>query len=207
MPDELDLMQLASQGQLLATLDGTDYLACHLVLAWPRDGVPSLYCAHAAWPQTTVARLAAKEAEIAELAAGLERYATEAVAQTRRAEAAERRVKALESQLATVPPESPVQNQAAQLAQQAAYLAGDPIVCPDCDKGGWASARALQMHRQRVHQGMVAAGGKAQQFVEELGWHCAAKGCAGAHARDLHDPSFCTLHAQRQLTNGQEVGG
>lgn len=214
MPDDLDLMQLASTGQKLARVDDTDYLACHLVLAWPAGGVPSLYCSYGDWAATPIARLAAKEQEIAELAQTLESWAAEVMEQTRRATAAEARVKELEAQLATVPPppQTPAQNQAAQFEAQAAYLNDappdpppEPIICPDCDKGGWASQRALQMHRQRVHQGMLAFGNKPKQFVEELGWRCAAKGCAGAHARDLHDPHFCTLHAQRQLSNGVEA--
>lgn len=58
------------------------------------------------------------------------------------------------------------------------------------------------MHQQRAHLGMIAGKAAPTQFVEPLGWHCAAQGCHGAHARDLHDPAFCTLHAQRQIANG-----
>lgn len=191
MPDELDLMQLASSGQKLARLDGTDYLAVHLVLAWESGGVPSVYCAYQNWPTSPIARLAAKEEEIAELAAILDKWAQETTVQTQRAEAALTRVAELEMQLAERQEPPPAD-----------------LICPDCGKGGWRSAKALQMHRQRTHQGMVAmphAPAQPLQFVEDLGWRCAAKGCAGAHARDLHDPAFCTLHAQRQITNGQEI--
>lgn len=222
MPDDLDLMQLASTGQKLARIDDTDYLAVHVVLAWPSGGVPAVYCAYADWATTPIARLAAKEAEIAELAAGLERYAAEATDQARRAESAEARLKELEQQIANQAaslidlsaklaakdaqaPETPAQNQGRMLHAQHAALDPEPIICPDCDESGWKSARALQMHRQRAHQGMQTPQ-QSKQFVEDLGWRCAAKGCPGAHARDLHDSAFCTLHAsRRQLTNGHEV--
>lgn len=203
-----DLMEIAGAGQLLARDGDTDYLAVHVVLAWPQGGVPALFCAHADWPHTTIARLAEKEREIAELASGLERYAAEATEQARRAEAAEARIKALEAQIAAPPPEMPRDNQAAQFKAQAAYLndappepLDEPIICPDCGKGGWKSAKALQMHRQRAHQGMVAVRVPVQ-FVEELGWRCAEPGCTGAFTRSLTEPDFCTLHAQRQSTNG-----
>lgn len=184
MPDDLDLMQLASTGQKLAREGDTDYLAVHVVLAWAADGTPTMYCAYRDWAATPIARLAAKDQELeAQLAA-----------------------RTNERPL----PEAPAQNQAAMLAQQAAYIGvepsapPDPIICPDCGAGDWRSPKALQMHRQRAHQGMVAVRTPAAplQFVEELGWRCAAKGCSGAHARDLHDPAFCTLHATSH-TNGQ----
>jgi hypothetical protein len=203
MPDDMDLMQLASTGQKLARLDDTDYLAVHVVLAWAADGTPTVYCAYHDWATMPIARLAAKEQEIAELAAGLERYATEATDQARRAEVAEARIKELEAQLAEraeqPPPETPMQNQTKMLEKQAASLSVEDttpaavIQCPDCGKGGWKNTHALDVHRGRAHA--------PQQFVEELGWHCAAKGCSGAHARDLHDPAFCTLHATPR-TNG-----
>jgi hypothetical protein len=203
MPDDMDLMQLASTGQKLARLDDTDYLAVHVVLAWAADGTPTVYCAYHDWASMPIARLAAKEQEIAELAAGLERYATEATDQARRAEVAEARIKELEAQLAEraeqPPPETPMQNQTKMLEKQAASLSVEDttpaavIQCPDCGKGGWKNTHALDVHRGRAHA--------PQQFVEELGWHCAAKGCSGAHARDLHDPAFCTLHATPR-TNG-----
>jgi hypothetical protein len=203
MPDDVDLMQLASTGQKLARLDDTDYLAVHVVLAWAADGTPTVYCAYHDWASMPIARLAAKEQEIAELAAGLERYATEATDQARRAEVAEARIKELEAQLAEraeqPPPETPMQNQTKMLEKQAASLSVEDttpaavIQCPDCGKGGWKNTHALDVHRGRAHA--------PQQFVEELGWHCAAKGCSGAHARDLHDPAFCTLHATPR-TNG-----
>jgi hypothetical protein len=203
MPDDVDLMQLASTGQKLARLDDTDYLAVHVVLAWAADGAPTVYCAYHDWASMPIARLAAKEQEIAELAAGLERYATEATDQARRADSAEARIKELEAQLveraAQPPPETPIQNQTKMLEKQAASLIVEDttpaavIQCPDCGKGGWKNTHALDVHRGRAHA--------PQQFVEELGWHCAAKGCSGAHARDLHDPAFCTLHATPR-TNG-----
>lgn len=186
MDNTLDLLQLASAGQALARVDDTDYLAVQLVLARPAAGAITMYCAYRDWAATPIARLAEKDKAIAELEATLSRQAAESLKQAQRAIAAEARIKELELQLATPP---------------------DPIVCPDCGKNGWKSAKALQMHQQRAHQGMVAVRTDmhAQQFVEDLGWRCAAKGCPGAHARDLHDRDFCTLHAQRQLTNGHEV--
>lgn len=186
--DDLDLMQLAIQGQLLACVDDTSYRAVRVVFACPSDGVPDIYCAEADWDATPAARMAE-----------LLRVNDRLVA----------RVAELELRLAERPApvtEPPVQNQERMLRKQAAALL-DVGLCPDCDKGGWKSAKALQMHRQRAHQGMIAVRIPAQpiQFVEELGWKCAAKGCHGAHARDLHDPAFCTLHAARQITNGIEV--
>lgn len=200
MPDELDLMQLAAAGELLATVDATDYRAVQLVIAWPHSGAPAVYCSYQDWPAMPAAKLATKERAIAELGQALERAAAEATAQARRAEAALARVAALEAQLAAaIPPpaETPAAAQAAQRDRQAAYIAGDPITCPECGKGGWKNAHALDVHRGRAHA-------PPQQFVEELGWRCKAKGCTGAHARDLHDPDFCTLHAAPH-TNGALV--
>lgn len=204
MTDDLDLMQLASTGQKLARLDLVEYLAVHVVLAWPANGAPAIYCAYQDWAATPIARLFAKDQEIAELGALAEQSAAEVVKLATE-------LASLKAQLAereSPPAEAPAQNQARMFAKQATALqAGetdalpDPIVCPDCDEGGWKSARALQMHRQRTHQGMVAAKRAPAQFVEALGWRCAAKGCAGAHARDMHDPAFCTLHAEKH-TNG-----
>jgi hypothetical protein len=178
--DDLDLMQLASQGQPLARVDDVDYVRVHVVLAWRQGGVPTLYCAESDWKATPIARLAEKDREIAALAALNDRLAA--------------RVAELEL-LRAAPPETPAQNQAAMFRAQAAALSADVGPCPDCNETGWKSARALQMHRQRAHQGMQTVKAPPRQFVEELGWHCAAKGCTGAHARDLHDPDFCTLHA------------
>jgi hypothetical protein len=190
--DDLDLMQPASQGQPLARVDDVAYLRVHVVLAWAAGGVPTLYCAESDWKATPIARLAEKDREIAELAALNDRLAA--------------RVAELEL-LRAAPPETPAQNHAAMFRTQHTVLhedSADPIVCPDCNETGWKSARALQMHRQRAHQGMQTVKAPPRQFVEELGWHCAAKGCSGAHARDLHDPDFCTLHAAPR-TNGQRA--
>lgn len=176
---------LLDQGQLLCRVDDVAYVALHLVFACDENEAPALYCACDAWDVMPAARLHAKDQEIAALAA---------------------KVRALEAQLA-----APVANQAAMFRAQAAYLhdappapEADPIVCPDCGKGGWKSEKALQMHRQRAHQGMIAVRHPPAQFVEPLGWRCAASGCAGAHARDMHDPAFCTLHAEPR-TNGHAV--
>ena len=198
MSDDLDLMQLARGGELLATVDDVGYTAIHVVFAWAAGGVPTVYCPYAEWAASSAARLAAKDREIAELAALAESRAQQALDLAVR-------VAELERQLAA-PQETPKQNQEKMFSAQALALDKNPGSCPDCGETGWKSARALQMHRQRAHQGMVAGKkGQPVQFVEELGWHCAAKGCAGAHARDMHDPAFCTLHAQRQFTNGVET--
>lgn len=192
MPDDLDLMQLASTGQLLARVDDVDYLSVHTVLAWDRGGAIRVYCAHADWPATLPARLAAKEQEIAELAAGLERYATEATEQARRAEAAERRVAELERQLAerpaeTTAPAAPARTEAADLM---------------CCGRQWKSAQSLQMHRQRVHEGMQA--GKRTPPDDDTGWKCKVQGCSGAFTRSILEPDFCTFHAKPEHQNGVE---
>lgn len=191
MPDDLDLMQLASSGQKLARVDDVDYLAVHVVLAWPATGAPSVYCTYTEWPGTHAARLAAKEHEIAELAAGLERYAAEAVEQAQRAEAALARVAELEQRLAERPKPQP----------------SDPGPCPDCGKHDWHTARALQMHRQRAHQGMQA--GPRRASIELVGddptWRCAEPHCAGAFTRSLSNPAYCTQHAKLHSLNGQEI--
>lgn len=189
MPDDLDLMQLASTGALLAKLDDTDYLDCRIVLAWPVGGVPRLYCAHRDWAAMPIARLAEKNQQIAELESTLSRQAAEALKQAQRASAAEARIKQLEQQLRNAPPaETPSDNQAAPDPPP------EPIICPDCGKGGWKNAHALDVHRGRAH---------APAPIDQ-GWRCAEKGCAGAFTRDLHDPLHCTQHAQR-TTNGVEV--
>jgi hypothetical protein len=203
MTDTVDLMQLASAGQKLARVDDTDYLAVHVVLAWATDSTPTVYCAYHDWAATPIARLAVKEQEIAELAAGLERYATEATGQARRAEVAEARVRELEAQLAERPPaETPTQNQAGMLQTQVAYIGGepsvppDPIVCPDCGKGGWKNTHALDVHRGRMHA--------PAQLDDDPAWRCAAVGCTGAFTRSLSDPAHCTQHASVH-TNGHEI--
>lgn len=207
MPDDLDLMQLASAGQKLARLDDTDYLAVHVVLAWAADGTPTVYCAYHDWAATPIARLAAKDQEIAELAALAERNAAEVVRLATE-------VASLQGQLAarSDPAETPAQNQAGMFQAQAAYIGvessapPDPIVCEDCGKDGWKSPKALQMHRQRAHQGMVPIRTDLvpTQFVEELGWRCAEKGCGGAFTRSLSDPAHCTQHASVH-TNGHHA--
>jgi uncharacterized coiled-coil protein SlyX len=195
---------LLAQGQPLATVDDVVYQAVRLVFACHVDEAPALYCSLDDWPSSHAARLAAKDREIAELAALADRQAQQVLKLSQRLATLEERLK-----------DTPAQNQEAMFRAQAAYVndappdpPADPLVCPDCDKAGWKSAKALQMHRQRAHEGMVAVRSPTSppiQYVEDLGWRCAAKGCAGAHARDLHDPAFCTLHAQRQITNGLEV--
>jgi len=199
MPDDLDLMQLAASGELLATVDGVAYRAASMVFA-DDGGVPRIYCRHADWPTTPAARLFATSRELAELAEITERHAAEVVRLSRR-------VAELERQLAR-PAETPVQNQERMFrAQQAAQPPPpDPVSCPDC-RAAFKNERALRMHQQRAHLGMQTQTAKAPlaQFVEPLGWHCAALGCHGAHARDLHDTAFCTLHAQRQIANGVEL--
>jgi uncharacterized coiled-coil protein SlyX len=175
-----------AQGQTLATVDDVVYQAVRLVFECHVDEAPALYCSLDDWPTSHAARLAAKDREIAELAALADRQAQQVLKLSQR-------LAALEERLKDVPRTDAPAN---------------PLVCPDCDKAGWKSAKALQMHRQRAHEGMVAVRSPTSppiQYVEDLGWRCAAKGCAGAHARDLHDPAFCTLHAQRQITNGLEV--
>lgn len=209
--DELDLMQLASTGQKLARVDDVDYLSVHVVLAWPAEGAPTLYCPYVAWPKTPVARLVERDKEIAELEGTLSRQAAESLKQFQRASAAEARIRELEAQItALAPRETPAQNQARMFQAQAAALDDDPGApgagpCPDCGRDDFKNARALQMHRQRTHQGMVAVRKAPEQFVEDLGWRCAAKGCSGAHARSIADPAFCTLHAQAEHANGHEM--
>jgi len=200
MTDDLDLMHLASQGQKLGNVDDVDYREVSVVFAWPAAGTPAIYCQRADWPTTPAARLFARDVQLAELAEAFSLQASEALKQAQRAEAAERRIAELEAQLK----ETPVDAQAEQFERQAAYLNGGGSACPDCP-ATFKNERALRMHRQRAHQGMVAGRPAPAQFVEPLDWRCAAKGCTGAHARDLHDPLFCTLHAQRQLSNGVEV--
>jgi hypothetical protein len=198
---------LLAKGQTLATVDDVTYQAVRLVFACTEDDAPSLYCSLDDWPASHAARLDEKNREIAELESILSRQAAESLKQAQRAIAAEARIKELEAQLA----ETPAQNQAAQFAAQAAYIKdtppdppADPIVCPDCGKTGWKNAHALDVHRGRTHQAMVAAKATPAQFVEELGWRCAAKGCSGAFARDLHDVDFCTQHAAPRA-NGHEI--
>lgn len=201
----LDLTQIAGQAELLASIDDTDYLAASVVLMRSTSGALRLFCAAVDWPSSLPARLAAKETEIAELAALNERQAAESLMQAQRANAAEARIKELEAQLARAGDDTAKQNQEAMFRTQHEALA-DPIVCPDCGKDGWLNARSLQMHRQRVHQGMVAVRVPVAplQFVEELGWRCAEPGCSGAFTRDMHDPAHCTKHATR-ITNGHEI--
>lgn len=174
-----------SASVLLTRIDDTDYLAVRAVYAVKGSEPPALYCLESEWEAMPMARIADLHRKVAELESQL-------------AAVLEARPAAREPQ---APDATPAQNQARQFQAQAAYIGGDVAPCPDCGKGDWKSARALQMHRQRAHQGMIAGKAQPQQFVEELGWRCAAKGCTGAHARDLHDPAFCTLHATRS-TNG-----
>lgn len=189
---------LLAKGETLATVDDITYRAVRLVFACDANEAPSLYCALDDWPTTHAAKLAAKDRAIAELETVLSQQAAESLKQAQRASAAEARIKELEARLAVVP----AYNQEAQFRAQAAYLIGappeppaEPIVCPDCGKDGWKSAHALDVHRGRAHA--------PKQFVEDLGWRCAAKGCTGAFARDMHDRDFCTLHAKPH-TNGVE---
>lgn len=255
--DDLDLMQLASTGQTLARLDLIEYLAVHVVLAWPASGAPSIYCAYRDWAEKPVARLAAKEQEIVELTQTLEQQSQEALRQAQRASAAEARIAALEAQLTEREPphETPAQNQAKMFRAQAVALQAGEDGAPEggkvpCDHPGcldWIKPRGMAAHKRQAHgigilgtvssaldapaqnerrkcphcaarpkviglaehiarehpheTSIVAVPSRPVQFVEPLGWRCAAKGCTGAHARDLHDPAFCTLHAERS-TNG-----
>lgn len=182
---ELDLMQLASSGQKLARVDDVDYLSVHVVLSWPSGGAPTVYCAYGDWLTTPAARLAAKDQALAELQALNERQAAAVLELKRRASAAEARIKELEAQA----------------------KAADPGPCPDCGKHEWHSVKALQMHRQRAHQGMVARPRAPVQLAEDdQGWRCAEPHCTGAFTRDLHNPAYCTQHANIHMTtNGHEI--
>jgi hypothetical protein len=208
--NDLDLLQLAATGQLLARVDDTDYLAVHIVLARHDAGVPAIYCTYADWPGTLVARLAEREREIVELAAGLECYAAEVVTQARRAEAALARVAELEAQLAELP--------AAELAEDTAPAPMEPddgkVLCDHPGCGQRIHPRGLGSHKKRAHgidgpighksSGKVAP---AIQLVEDNpSWRCAEPGCAGAFTRSLSNPAYCTQHAKHDAsTNGQMV--
>jgi hypothetical protein len=204
MTDTVDLMQLASAGQKLARrrrhrLPGRPCRA-GLGGGWHADRVLRLsrlggHADRAAGGERTGDRRAGGRP-------GALRHRSDRPGAPRRG-LRRRAFKELEAQLAEraeqPPPETPMQNQTKMLEKQAASLSVEDttpaavIQCPDCGKGGWKNTHALDVHRGRAHA--------PQQFVEELGWHCAAKGCSGAHARDLHDPAFCTLHATPR-TNG-----
>lgn len=214
MNDDLDLMQLARSGELLATVDSTDYRAVHVVFAWDAGGVPAIYCRYQDWAATPAARLADAARQIAELGDTLERWAAETLAQTQRATVAEARIKELEQQLA----ETPRQNQERMVHAQSAALdtppgtpaAADPVPCPDCG-ATFKNERALRMHQQRTHQGMVA--GKKMSpapaiVLPEAPWRCAE--ChESTHARSLKDPALCircvVTQTDAQLANGHEI--
>jgi hypothetical protein len=194
MLDTLDLARLASTGQTLARVDDVDYLSAHVVLACPSDGAPTIYCPYSDWRRTPIARLAELLRSSAEFQAQAEANAREVVRLSARVAELERRL--------TAPPETPKQNQEKMFQAQSAALTNDPGPCPDCGKHDWLSPRALQMHRQRAHQGMTNSRSAAPP-ADDQGWRCAEVGCTGAFTRDLHDPAHCTRHAVH--TNGVEV--
>lgn len=68
----------------------------------------------------------------------------------------------------------------------------------------WKSAQSLQMHRQRVHEGMQAGKPRAQP-TDDQGWRCKVLGCSGAHARSVLEPDFCIFHAKPAHQNGVET--
>lgn len=186
MSDDLTTI-LTIHGSDVARVDDTTYLLLSAIYAVADGGAPIFYCVERDWLTMPAAKMAVLLRVNAELMA------------ERDAQAA--RIAQLESQLAA-PKETPVKNQERMFHAQAAALDADapPVSCPDCP-ATFKNARALQMHRQRAHQGMQTPA--QSRAADDQGWHCAAKGCTGAFARDMHDTDFCTQHAQRP--NGVET--
>lgn len=184
MPDDLDMMQLASSGQLLATEDATQYLGVHVVLAWTNDGVPTLYCAYKDWAAMPIARLAAKDRELAELAELAEQRAQQVLDLRQQVAALQHQLANREPPTDAPPPKQPYQSGGAK----------QRIACEACGKRIWPDLMAK--HMAEKHPPAPAA---PIQLVSDEGWHCAAKGCSGAYTRSLLEPAFCTYHAKPQL--------
>lgn len=197
MPDDLDLMQLASGGQTLARLDNTDYRAVHVVLAWPDGGVPSLYCSYRDWNDMPVARLVEQERQITELAETVTRQAAESLKQFHRAIAAETRIAELERAIAdwaAAPPQIAPPGTDARLPSKHAPIPASGgtekrVACDHCSKRIWPDQ--LDKHVAEKHAA------QPRQFVEDLGWRCAASG--PPRAISAVDP---TRRKQRQIAYG-----
>lgn len=167
---------LTTHGSELARVDDVAYLALAAIYAVADGGAPAFYCVERDWQTMPAARIAALHRANMELVAISERQAVEIKSLTQR-------LTALESHLAT--------------------SQDDPGPCPEpgCGRADFKSMAALRMHVQRAHQGMQTPA--QSRTTNDQGWHCKARGCTGAFARDLHDLDFCTQHAAR--TNGVET--
>jgi hypothetical protein len=174
---------LLAQGQTLATVDDVVYQAVRLVFACHVDEAPALYCSLDDWPSSHAARLAAKDREIAELAALTDRQAQQVLRLSQRLATLEERLK-----------DAP----APKLPQQTGGVE-KRIICDHCGKRIWPDL--MEKHIAEKHPS--APGAPIQLVNDSPGWRCAARGCSGAFTRDLRDPMFCTQHAVH--TNGVET--
>jgi len=235
MTDDLDLMQLASSGQTLARLDHVEYLAVNVVLAWPANGAPAIYCAYRDWAATPIARLAAKEQEIVELAALAERNAAEVVRLAAEVANLKAQLDALSIEAPPAPESGKIpcdypgcldwikpRGMAAHkrqahgisiLGTTSSGLDNAPAQnerrkCPHCTARPKLVGLAEHIAREHPYEHSIVAvpSPSVMEMASDLGWRCAEPHCAGAFTRSLSDPDHCTQHAVRVAhTNGHEI--
>jgi len=169
-------------GALLATVDRVRYWRVEWIVADEGDGRwPSWYCDANEWPTTTIGRLTAKDAEIADLRrriADLEAQLTEhAAAYTSVATAV----------IAVVEPEA---EPAAPRSTGHAGASGR-VVCPNCGKKVWPA----QIDTHRCTPPPALAFGD---------WRC--KTCqTDRFSPSIGDPSVC-IHCAGAHQNGHAAG-
>jgi hypothetical protein len=113
--------------------------------------------------------------------------------------ALQRKVAELESALKQQASERTIAPPARRAGGWEAGGADKRVMCDRCGKRIWPDL--LERHVAEKHP---PAPDHPIALTDDQGWRCAARGCDGAHARDLHDPQFCTKHAAPR-TNGAQI--
>jgi hypothetical protein len=221
MSDMLELAQHIAQGALMATVDGVDYRAVHLVAYLDENAAPRIYCPTEQWRQSPIGKLAERDMYIAELETTNTKQADELLRQRQQ-------LVELERQLA----ETPRDNQERMFARQ--HTDSPPhttrvktrVVCgiEGCTEL-CVPGPQMRSHRKKTHPAWyseqfvlpeddprkVAVGGALPIALHddeprpidgaEPPWSCAS--CkSNVFAPSVRDPSLC----QRCARNAQAVG-
>lgn len=212
MIDPLELAQHIAAGQLLATVDGTDYRAVHVVGFLDEACAPHIYCTTAQWRQSPAGKLAERDQRVAELEEATRKQQEYITAQRQR-------IAELEQLLAAAPAPTPAPAAAAQpRARDGRTLPYGRVQCPHCDKTPWQIQ--LVKHIQNCHRVMLREASPENtaelsdaQIKQRLGvpadWRCASEACATPDAaQSIKNPAYCVNCAKQQpigAVNGQAV--
>jgi hypothetical protein len=214
MNDIHDLSQHIAAGALLATVDGIDYRAVHLVAYLDDAAEPHIYCPTEQWRQSPIGRLAERDRCISELetanmkqAEELLRYRTRLVEMEQRLNETPRdnQERMFAHQHADTPPAAATGVPATVEAQA---LPAEMHRCSEtgCDRA-FSSKRALSMHHGRMHGNIKYTPPVPTADAVEPPWLCAS--CqTNVFAPSVRDPALCqrcARNAQAAGSNGQAV--